>query len=175
MFAKLSRYRKLPEVVTIDVKGRALPSKSLRPLPDVTGAFLHTVEEIDRLDHLAYKYYKQPRKWWRICDANPEFMAPPTLLGKDTLITQRFPVIFSGVAETPPWADLLNHLAAVVGIEDVRLADDEASVMVTYNQMNIQLEDLVRAIEEVADFETGPAQHIGRVGKQIIIPPDITP
>ena len=86
MFSKISRYRKLPDVVTIDVQGRRLESKSLRLLPEVTGIFLHTVESGDRLDHLAYKYYKQPRKWWRICDANPEFPSPQALLGKESIV-----------------------------------------------------------------------------------------
>lgn len=79
MFSRISRYRKLADVVTTDAKGRKLASKSLRLPPEVSGTFLHTVEEVDRLDHLAYKYYKQPRKWWRICDANPEFMSPQAL------------------------------------------------------------------------------------------------
>ena len=55
MFSKLSRYRKLADVVTTDAKGRHLKSKSLRLLPEVSGTFLHTLQDVDRLDHLAYK------------------------------------------------------------------------------------------------------------------------
>ena len=64
MFSKISRYRKLPDTVSSDARGRSLQSKTLRLLPEVSGEFRHTVEEVDRLDHLAYKYYRQSRKWW---------------------------------------------------------------------------------------------------------------
>ena len=95
MFSKISRYRTLPDVVTTDARGRTVSSKALRPLPTVSGTFLHTVEGVDRLEHLAFKYYQQPRNWWRICDANPEFMSPQGLLGKEPVVTARFPL-------TPP-------------------------------------------------------------------------
>lgn len=51
MFSKISRYRKLPDVVAVDAQGRRLESKGLRLLPELTGTFLHTVEAGDRLDH----------------------------------------------------------------------------------------------------------------------------
>jgi hypothetical protein len=119
MFSKISRYRKLTDILTTDVKGRTLESKSLRLLPEVSGTFLHTVEEVDRLDHLAYKYYKQPRKWWRICDANPEFMSPLALLGKEPVATGLFPIVWEGLV--PPWSVLLNDLSAQVGVEEVKM------------------------------------------------------
>lgn len=106
MFSKNSRYRKLPDEVTLDAKGRQLLSKSLRLLPEVTGRFRHALDENDRLDHLAYKYYKQPRKWWHICDANPDFLSPHDLLGTTPIISQRFPVSFGGSGDAP-WAVLL--------------------------------------------------------------------
>jgi hypothetical protein len=170
MFSKISRYRRQPDEVTVDVNGRRLESKSLRLLPEVAGTFLHTVEDVDRLDHLAYKYYKQPRKWWRICDANPEFMSPQALLGKDAIVTQRFPLTFSGTGSAP-WAVLLAGISGLVGVEDIRLADDEASVVVTYNQMSIRAADLAGALE-AAGFTVQQPQSIGRTGKQIVIPPD---
>lgn len=258
MFTKISRYRKIPDIVTTDAKGRALESKSLRLLPEVSGTFLHTVEEVDRLDHLAYKYYKQPRKWWRICDANPEFMSPQALLGKEPTVMDRFPVTFNGNGSQPPWGDLVRNLSEKVGVMDVKVVEDirllpeaifkiteqsienlksegvpddvlenletiknqeiigkgqfldilkttigdeqtvefkslilkhavqthdgqkvtiqierfERSVIVTYNQMNLSAEDLSDVIT-AADFEVCQPQNIGRVGKNIIIPPDI--
>jgi hypothetical protein len=194
MFSKISRYRKLPDMVTIDVKGRALESKNLRLLPEVTGIFLHTVEEIDRLDHLAYKYYKQSRKWWRICDANPEFMSPQALLGKETVVTYRFPLTFSGNGSRPPWSDLLGQLAEIVGIESCYVSQEvelvqkeetidgeevtvyveriEHSLIVTYNQTNLSTKDLSDLITD-AGFEVVEPENIGRIGKNIIIPPDV--
>jgi hypothetical protein len=177
MFFKNSRYRKLPDEVTVDSKGRRLTSKSLRVPPTVTGIFQHTIEDGDRLDHLAYKYYNQSRKWWRICDANPEFMSPQTLLGKTPFMTQRFPLSFleskdPESKEQPPWATLMKAIAAQVGVEDVWLTDDESSLIVTFNQKNIQTSNLTEIIKK-AGFIVAQPQTIGRTGKQIVIPADI--
>ena len=177
MFSKLSRYRKLPDIVTIDVKGRTLESKSIRLLPDVSGVFLHTVEEVDRLDHLAYKYYKQPKKWWRICDANPEFMSPQALLGKEPLVTIRFPLTFSANGGQPPWVsqevELVQKEETIDGEEvTVYVKRIEHSLIVTYNQTNLRTKDLSDLITD-AGFEVAEPENIGRIGKNIIIPPDV--
>jgi hypothetical protein len=119
MFTKRSRYRNLPDVVTTDGQGRATKSRDLRRLPEASGDFLHVVEETDRLDHLAYTYYGQPTKWWRICDANPAFLAPQALLGKEPVVTDRFPLTWEG--PMPPWPVLLRALADKVGVEDAGL------------------------------------------------------
>lgn len=107
----------MPDTVTTDAGGRSLESRTLRLLPEVSGDFLHTVEEGDRLDHLAYKYYKQPRKWWRICDANAEFMSPQALLGKGLMETNLYPVEWVG--PLPLWFNILDALSKEVGIESV--------------------------------------------------------
>ncbi len=235
MFSKNSRYRKVPDVVTTDSKGRKLKSRNFRLLPEVSGDFFHTVEEIDRLDHLAYKYYKQSRKWWRICDANPEFMSSQALLGKEAIVTVRFPLTFKAVStipepepklgelpadglkkvtditvskpsdkgvskapeiklKQPPWAELLRKLSEEPGIEDVKVIDDihlipvgethndqeatvyreryERAVIVTYNQMNLQTEDIDAIIKD-SGFEPGQPENIDRVGKKIVIPPNV--
>ena len=172
MFFKNSRYRKLPDEVTVDVKGRRLLSKSLRLSPEVTGTFQHTLEESDRLDYLAYKYYKQSRKWWRICDANPEFLWPQPPLGKDLFLTQQFPLTYSGPESQPLWALLLNRLTALVGVEDAWLDDGEPSITIIYNRLNIQAGDLAHEIER-AGFTVEYPQTIGRIGKSIVIPPNV--
>ncbi|MGD9157547.1 MAG: hypothetical protein PVG39_04005 [Desulfobacteraceae bacterium] len=119
MFSKISRYNKLPDITITDSSNRILKSKALRLSPGVSGKFLHTVEETDRLDHLAYKYYKQPQKWWRICDANSEYMSPRSLLGKDSIKTTLFPLVWEG--SFPPWSDLLKILFENIGIEHATL------------------------------------------------------
>ncbi|MBM0745397.1 hypothetical protein JOY44_28650 (plasmid) [Phormidium sp. CLA17] len=172
MFFKNSRYRKLPDEVTVDAKGRRLTSKSSRALPEVTGIFQHTLADGDRLDHLAHKYYNQPRKWWRICDANPEFMSPQALLGKTPFITQQFPLSFPESQGQPPWAVLMKTISDQVGIEDILLTDDENYLIITFNQINIQASTLTEIISR-AGFIVGQPQTIGRTGKQIVIPPDI--
>ncbi len=45
-----------------------------RPVGSPPGLVEHTVLHTDRLDHLADDYYKNDRRWWRILDANPEFL-----------------------------------------------------------------------------------------------------
>lgn len=123
MFSRISRYRKLPDVVIVDAKGRRLASKSLRLLPDVTGTFLHTVEEGDRLDHLAFKYYEQPRSWWHIADANPAFLSPEAMLDQKPWITLQIPLTWDGPA--PPWSELLRDLLQIIGVETAVMGSPE--------------------------------------------------
>jgi hypothetical protein len=198
MFSKVSRYRKLLDIVTTDANGRELESKTLRLLPEVSGTFQHTIEEVDRLDHLAYKYYKQPRKWWRICDANPEFMSPQALLGKEPIVIERFPLNFDIPGVAPPWADLLKLSNEIIGIENIQILDEieivpeqqmhsgqwvtvhiespKRAMMLTYNRINLNAEKLKELIDriELIGFAVGQPERIGRVGKNIIIPTNIT-
>jgi len=178
MFSKTSRYRKLQDVITTDAKGQTVQSKSLRLLPSVSGTFLHTVGEGDRLDHLAYKYYKRSGKWWRICDANTELMSPCAMLGKNLVVTSRFPLVFiftisedqilNHQPPQPPWSYLLKDLDQVLGVEDVKVVEDSGSILedqtpdgqkqkvivyqgaviVTYNKMNVSLAYLAGYINE---------------------------
>ena len=34
----------------------------------------YTVNGSDRIDTISYAFYKDPTKWWKIADANPEIM-----------------------------------------------------------------------------------------------------
>ena len=192
MFFKGSRYRKLEDELTTDARGRTLPSKSIRLLPAVEGQFQHVVAAGERLDLLAYKYYQQPRKWWRICDANAPFLSPLALLGDAPCSTLRCTVRWREADPPPPWAILLGALAALIGVEDVLLEDEvqlqpktiisggqsyliqdeqhQYVIVVTYNTLNVALPDLVGAIKAQGyDVKTAA---IGRAGKTIVIPPD---
>lgn len=162
MFSKISRYRNEPEEVTVDAKGRVLASKRLRLLPQATGQFLHSIEEGDRLDHLAFKYYKQPRSWWQIADANPAFISPHTMLGNEPLTEGIFNIVWQG--PTPPWSRLLQVLRQERGIVDVRLGTEamrQAEVAFTTASPLFQSSDagLVSALQGLADFlrPDGPA------------------
>ena len=188
MFSKISRYRKLPNVTALDAQGRLLASKELRLLPQVTGTFRHTVDSGDRLDQLGYKYYSQPLQWWNIADANPKFLSPLALIGKDAVITTRFPV---GIAGVPPWSSLLQALQSVLGVEDVEIEEDTQLVqqtvtvggqtiiafveqftrfvLVTYNQLNVTAASLATSIAAVG-FTVMPFVDMDQIGQEIIIP-----
>ncbi len=195
MFTKISRYRKLPEVTVIDSRGRRFNAKALRLLPQVSGRFAHTVTTLDRLDHLAHQYYKQPRKWWRICDANPEVMSPQALLGKEPVITQRFPLTVKEDKLSPPWAELCQQLLQQVGVEDIQILEEiqlvkkavteggkpviidtedyQRAVLITYNQLNVDSQQLIDLIEQ-AGFKSQPPETLSRIGQSITIPADST-
>src|SRR5262245_38372607 len=129
MFSKISRYRTMPDVVTTDAGGRTVASKGLRVLPDISGTFRHTVEEADRLEHLAFKYYRQPRSWWHICDANPQYLSPQALLGKEPVVRVRFTVDTQTPGATPAWAALLAALNTRTGVECVQIVEQETGLV----------------------------------------------
>lgn len=189
MFSKISRYRKLADVSAPDAKGRTLAAKDLRRLPEVSGTFRHTVEAGDRVDQLAYKYYSQPLQWWNICDANPEFLSPLAMLGKETVVTTRFPV---SVAGTPPWAAVLRALRQTLGVEEARIEEAielvvqpvtvggqtisalveqfSRAVLVTRNPLLVSPAELATLITTVG-FQVGPFADLGQAGLEIVIPP----
>ncbi|HMS82447.1 MAG TPA: hypothetical protein PKD12_02205 [Nitrospira sp.] len=194
MFSKSSRYKKLEDVVVVDRDGKRSASKALRLIPEVDGEFLHTVEETDRLDHLAYKYYKQPRKWWRICDANPDYPFPSALLGKDVMVVEQFPLIIDHEEDEPLWPDVLADFTGLVGVEHVRLVKEEVDLVerietvgtdtvtlivplyrywmiVRYNGMNLDSKQLMDRMTGLG-LTVGPPEIVGRVGKSIVIPPN---
>ena len=52
-----------------------------RPIGPATGALEHMVRSGQRLDALAFEYFNDDRRWWRIADANRGF-----LNGQDMLV-----------------------------------------------------------------------------------------
>ncbi len=123
MFLNNSRYYKLENTAKPDGKGRVFESKELRLLPVASGEFQHIIEDTDRLDNLAHKYYKKSAQWWRICDANPEYYSPRSLLGKEPAKVTRFDVQWVGLQA--PWHILRDNLKAEVGVERVLFGSEE--------------------------------------------------
>jgi len=175
VFSKRSRYRAVPDVAVLDAKGRVLPSKALRLLPDVTGTFRHTVAAGDRLDQVAFRYYSQSVQWWRVCDASPQILSPLDLLGQGPLVTMRFQVAVA--AGDPPWAALRTALAAKPAVADALFQEDvdgdrvARAVLITYNPRGVTAETLVQAIIDAGFQVTGPPAAAGQVGQEIVIPP----
>ena len=90
MFSRNSRYYGLTESSRPDRGGEQARGTDVRVIPRVTGGFTHTVREGDRLDLLAYRYYGDPARWWRISDANPQAEFPTDLLDGRPHVTERF-------------------------------------------------------------------------------------
>jgi len=123
MFFKNSRYYKLDNAAKLDANGVVVESKQMRLSPVVSGEFQHIIEDTDRLDSLAFKYYKKPGQWWHLCDANTEFMSPRALLGKEPVHLTNFEVQWDGLQA--PWHHLRNALMLEVGVESVLLGNEQ--------------------------------------------------
>ena len=70
MFAKGSRYERVPQQVYVDANGRPRPYVLLREIPLPPALQSHSVVAGDRLDLLAATYYRDAEQFWRICDGN---------------------------------------------------------------------------------------------------------
>ena len=129
-------------------RGRVVAAKDIRPLPEVTGTFPTPWTPATGWTSWPTAYYGEPLQYWRICDANPQFLSPLALLGQEPVVTTRFPVtVASG---TPPWAALIGQLSGTVGVDGVSVVEDvtlvlqavpsgvveqvDRAVLVTYNR-----------------------------------------
>jgi hypothetical protein len=193
MFGKISRYRLLPDTVIEDAAGQPIASKTLRMLPEVTGTFSHTVAAGDRVDHLAAKYYRQPTKWWRICDANPEFLSPQALTGQGPVVTVKF-TLTEPKHKIISLNEVIRIFSQKPGVEKVLLEEEirlvereitgppskavqveehhDQTLIITFNRMTISTELIVKRLKKYG-FDPGTIVEIERVGKKITIPPDI--
>lgn len=80
MFFKGSRYEKVGVDEFSDAKGRVIPYKKVRYIAETKGQLGHLVRREERLDHIAHRYFRDPERFWRICDAN-RAMWPDDLTG----------------------------------------------------------------------------------------------
>ena len=70
MFFKGSRYEKVKTAEITDRTGRTIHYKLVRLIPETPATDGHVLTDGERLDHLAYLHYREPERYWRICDAN---------------------------------------------------------------------------------------------------------
>jgi hypothetical protein len=70
MFFRGSRYEPIPEAELLTPEGRTIRYKRVRFIPATPGALAQLVAQGDRLDLIAYRTFKDPEQFWRICDAN---------------------------------------------------------------------------------------------------------
>jgi hypothetical protein len=81
MFFKRSRYAKVADYKFRRIDGSEVLIKQKRKIPRLKSKLIHIVQEGDRTDLLAYRYYRDPLKFWKLADANEE-MNPEHLLEK---------------------------------------------------------------------------------------------
>jgi hypothetical protein len=71
VFERGSRYADVSERIYEFGGRRRVAYKVLRLIPPLSPSFeSHAVVEGDRLDLLAYRYLRDPERFWRICDEN---------------------------------------------------------------------------------------------------------
>jgi hypothetical protein len=70
MFFKGSRYEKVAEAEVVDASGRSVRYKKIRYIHEPSADFFYRVVQSDRLDLLAERFYRDPERFWRICDRN---------------------------------------------------------------------------------------------------------
>jgi hypothetical protein len=69
MFVQGSRYETVPEGVLTTPAG-PIRYKLIRFVPPTPATLVHVVTQDERLDQLAFLAYREPDRFWRICDAN---------------------------------------------------------------------------------------------------------
>ena len=72
MIERRSRYRSTAILTVDDERGGTHPLLDLRETPATTAVFELTPTDSDRLDLLAFRFYRDPTRFWRICDALSE-------------------------------------------------------------------------------------------------------
>lgn len=86
MFLKGSRYSNSVPLVSGGPSNGAVNQFAgirARVIENTEGVIEHIVTDGDRLDLLARHYYNNDRLWWRIVDANPEFIFSGFILGSE--------------------------------------------------------------------------------------------
>jgi len=69
---KGSRYAKTSVYDVVLPNGQDVKALLIRFIPNTPAGFLHTFTADERLDLLAFRFYRNPEKFWLIADANTE-------------------------------------------------------------------------------------------------------
>ena len=86
MFFDGSRYLRVDDATFTDGRGRTLNVKRTRETVTTETGLVYQVRAGDRLDALAFKFYRDPRKWWLIADANLDGLTLEQLLEPGRLL-----------------------------------------------------------------------------------------
>lgn len=72
MIDRKSRYKSTAVLLAPDVYGGMQNVFDIRPTPATSGVLRFTPTDSDRLDLLAWRFYRDPTVFWKICDASTE-------------------------------------------------------------------------------------------------------
>ena len=72
MIDRKSRYRSTGVLMVGDELGGTHPLLDLREIPAASALLRVTPTDSDRLDLLAWRFYRDPTRFWRICDASSQ-------------------------------------------------------------------------------------------------------
>jgi nucleoid-associated protein YgaU len=86
MFFKGSRYENVSDLTYRDPAGRVISYKSIRYISPTAATTGYRLVQGDRLDLIAQNFYRDPERFWRICDANratwpDDLLVPGATLG----------------------------------------------------------------------------------------------
>jgi hypothetical protein len=70
VFFKGSRYEKIPTATCVDASGHTIAYVTTRYIAPTVAFIGHSVTDGERLDLIAYQYYRDSERFWRICDGN---------------------------------------------------------------------------------------------------------
>lgn len=70
MFFKGSRYQNVGDGELTDFKLRVIKYKRIRFIPPTRADWSYQVRQGDRLDLIAHDFFRDPERFWRICDVN---------------------------------------------------------------------------------------------------------
>lgn len=79
MIFKGSRYANVATYQATDANGEVVTALKTRFIPSTPAGYFHTYTADKRLDLIAFRFYRNPEKFWLIADANAE-MDPEDLL-----------------------------------------------------------------------------------------------
>lgn len=83
MLTSKSRYQSSALFSPREDGTEVFPGLRARAIGPANGMVEHEVKLGDRLDHLARHYYNDDRLWWRIVDANPQYLFAGYMLQQD--------------------------------------------------------------------------------------------
>lgn len=72
MVGRGSRYERVPVLQTQLPNGGLVSYLGMREIRATPAYYRHTFRAHERLDLLAYQFYRRPDRWWLIADANAE-------------------------------------------------------------------------------------------------------